>query len=570
MHQLSNTVDRKFTEIIDLDDWEIETPSGWKDLISIMQTVEYDVWRVEFEDGLWIEGADDHILMKVDDSECFIKDLVPGDQIQSINTFSVVKSVQQIPRTENMYDVEVDSNEHVFYSNGLVSHNTTTVGAFLLHESIFKNRQVIGILANKGDTARGILARIKDMFENLPWFLKPGVIEWNKGRIELSNGTQVISAATTSAGVRSYSMNCVYLDEFAHVQNDVEFFTATYPVISSGDTTKVIITSTPNGMNLFYKMWTEAQSGKSMFVPKQFLWHRHPKRGEKWKQETLSNISQKQFDQEYECFFHGSSNTLISGSKLAQLTFKEPIEIRKDLDIYELPEPEGSYVLTVDVSEGIGKDNSVISVFKVSSQPYKQVAVFKNDTTSPLLLAGIVNDIGKMYNNGYVIIETNNVGKITADCLYYDYEYENVLLGSVEDKENVVSNSSNATVGIRTTRKTKSLGCSTLKSMIESDTLIVEDFTTINELSTFVKVGSSYEAEKNKYDDIVMTLVIFCWFAAQPYFEDLTNINMRECIKENFARMEDSCHTIYGFFDDGIRDGSDELNDDMLALIKAE
>lgn len=362
---------------------------------------------------------------------------------------------------------------------------------------------------------------------------------------------------------------CVYLDEFAHVQNDVEFFTATYPVISSGDTTKVIITSTPNGMNLFYKMWTEAQSGKSMFVPKQFLWHRHPKRGEKWKQETLSNISQKQFDQEYECFFHGSSNTLISGSKLAQLTFKEPIEIRKDLDIYELPEPEGSYVLTVDVSEGIGKDNSAISVFKVSSQPYKQVAVFKNDTTSPLLLAGIVNDIGKIYNNGYVIIETNNVGKITADCLYYDYEYENVLLGSVEDKENVVSNSSNATVGIRTTRKTKSLGCSTLKSMIESDTLIVEDFTTINELSTFVKVGSSYEAEKNKYDDIVMTLVIFCWFAAQPYFEDITNINMRAYIKENFARMEDSCHTIYGFFDDGTKDESDELNDDMLALIKS-
>lgn len=220
MHQLSSTVDRKFTEIIDLNDWEIETPSGWKDLISIMQTVEYDVWRVEFEDGLWIEGADDHILMKVDDSECFIKDLVPGDQIQSINTFSVVKSVQQIPRTENMYDVEVDSNEHVFYSNGLVSHNTTTVGAFLLHESIFKNRQVIGILANKGDTARGILARIKDMFENLPWFLKPGVVEWNKGRIELSNGTQVISAATTSAGVRSYSMNCIAGESMITIEDD--------------------------------------------------------------------------------------------------------------------------------------------------------------------------------------------------------------------------------------------------------------------------------------------------------------------------------------------------------------
>lgn len=563
MHQLSNTVDRKFTEIIDLDEWEIETPSGWKDITTIMQTVEYDVWRVEFEDELWIEGADNHILMKVDDSECFIKDLVPGDKIQSINISSVVKSVHQLPRTENMYDVEVDSNEHVFYSNGLVSHNTTTVGAFLLHQVVFNRHLTIGILANKGDTAKGILARIKDMFEYLPWFLKPGVVEWNKTSIELSNGSRMVSAATSAGGVRSYSMNIVYLDEFAHVQNDVEFFTSTYPVISSGETTRVIITSTPNGMNLFYKMWSEAKSGKSLFVPKEFLWYRHPNRGEKWKEETLRNISQKQFDQEYNCLFLGSSNTLISGQKLTQLTFEDPIRVDNDLKIYKEPEEAHSYVITVDTSEGIGKDSSVISVFDITSSPYEHIAVYRSNTILPLLLAAEVFKIATMYNQGFVVVETNNVGKIVADALYYDYEYENLVMGGVTDSENVVTSKTNSNPGIRTTKKTKSIGCSTFKSMLESDTLLVKDFETIGEICTFVKVGTSYEAEKNKNDDIVMTLIFFCWFASQPYFEELTDINMREHIKDNYLRVAEMNHLVFGFRSDGTEEYE---NDDMKMI----
>lgn len=558
MHQLSDTITRKFTDVIDLDDWEIETPDGWEDISQIMQTVEYDVWRIEFEDGLWIECADDHILIRSDGSEIFAKNLKPYDLIKSVNGISVVKSAKFLGYQEQMYDVQVESASHHYYSNGLVSHNTTCVGAYILHKAIFTKDYRIAVLANKGDTAREILSRIKSMFEDLPWFLKPGVVEWNKGSVEFSNGTRIISASTSNSGIRGQSMNLIYLDEMAFIQNDVEFFASTYPVISAGKTTKVIITSTPNGMNLFYKMWMDAVNGKSDFKPKQFLWDAHPDRDEKWKLETLRNISQKQFDQEFLCAFMGSSDTLISGSKLQQLAFTDPIETSDNFNMYEAPIEKHAYAITVDVSEGIGKDYSVASVFDITQQPYKHVAVYRDNTITPILYSDVVHKIAMKYNEAYVVVESNSIGKITADSLYYDYEYENMLMVQVKDKENVAA-SGGGSIGIRTTRKTKAIGCSSLKSMIESDTLITNDFQTINELTTFIKKGTSFEAEKTKTDDIVMTLVIFCWFATQPFFEDVTNENMRARIKDNYAMIEDQNHLVFGFFNDGIQDDSDGM-----------
>lgn len=429
---------------------------------------------------------------------------------------------------------------------------TTSVAAYLLWEATFNKNMRIAILANKGDTAREILSRLKSMFEDLPWFLKPGVVEWNKGSIELSNGTKIISAATSSSSIRGQSMNIIYLDELAFIQNDVEFFTSTYPVISAGKTTKVIITSTPNGMNLFYKLWTEAKTGKNMFVPKEFLWYHHPDRDDKWKEETLRNISQKQFDQEFNCIFMGSSDTLISGHKLQQLTFDDPIEVDEQelYKVYEAPIEGHTYSATVDVGEGIGKDYSVISVFDITQQPYRHVAVYRNNIIPPLMLSDVVYKIAKKYNEAFVVVESNTVGKITADSLYYDFEYENMLTGSVKDSENVVSAGAGH-IGVRTTRKTKALGCSSMKAMIESDTLLTTDFMTVSELTTFIKKGNSFQAEEHKTDDIVMTLVIFSWFASQSYFEDVTNVNMRATIKENFARLEDQQHLVFGFYDDG-------------------
>lgn len=442
---------------------------------------------------------------------------------------------------------------------------TTTVAAYLLYEAIFRKNMRIAVLANKGDTAREILDRIKKMFEELPWFLKPGVQEWNKGSIELGNGTKIISAATSSSSIRGQSMNIIYLDELAFINNDVEFFTSTYPVITAGKTTKVIITSTPNGMNLFYKLWVDAEEGRNSFVPNKFLWWHHPDRDEKWREETLRNISQRQFDQEFECEFFGSSNTLISSSKLQQLTFIAPIHADHTFNVYAEPEPSRSYVAAIDVAEGIGKDYSVINVFDITDQPYKQVAVYRNNIIPPLMLIDVAYKILRMYNDAYCIVESNGIGKIVADGLYFDLEYDNILTSRTKGGENIIS-SSGEMVGLKQTKRTKLIGCSALKTMLESDTLLVTDFMTIQELSTFVKKSNSYQAEDGKTDDIVMTLVMFCWFASQPYFEDLTDVNVRDLIKSNYLKIEENNHLIFGFYDNGIDESYDGMED--LTLVR--
>ena len=426
---------------------------------------------------------------------------------------------------------------------------TTTVAAYLLHQSIFNSNYRIAILANKGDTAREILDRLKKMFEELPSFLQPGVIEWNKGSIELANGTKVISAATSSSSIRGQSMNIIYLDELAFIQNDTVFFTSTYPVITSGKTTKVIITSTPNGMNLFYKLWQDAINGNNSFVPNKFLWYEHPLRDEAWKQETLRNISDLQFKQEFDCEFQGSMNTLISGSALQRLSHIPKINEDKWLSVYEGPQEGHNYVASVDVSEGLGGDYSICTIIDITEQPYKQVLVYRNNTIAPIPFTEVVYDIIKRYNRAYTIIENNSIGKIVADSLYYDYEYEELLFTKSNDSSTKVGGNS---VGLRQTVKTKSIGCATLKSLIEQNVLIIQDFDTINELSTFVKRGNSYAAENGHYDDIVMSLANFAWLTSQNYFEELADINIRARIRENRAKDEENAHLLFGFLDDGI------------------
>jgi hypothetical protein len=443
------------------------------------------------------------------------------------------------------------------------SGKTTTVAAYLLYEAIFNENMRIAVLANKGDTAREILDRIKKMFEELPWFLKPGVREWNKGSIELGNGTRIISAATSSSSIRGQSMNVIYLDELAFIQNDVEFFASTYPVITSGKTTKVIITSTPKGMNLFYKIWSDAIAGRNNFVPKKYEWWHHPERDEKWKEETLRNISQQQFAQEFECEFFGSTGTLISGNKLQQLTFEDPIKSDRYFNVYREPKEGNSYVVSVDVSEGIGKDYSIINVFDITNQPYEQVAIYRNNLIPPLMLADVAHKILCMYNNAFCIIEANGVGKIVADNLYFDYEYDNMLTSRSKDGENVISSNGDV-IGLRQTKRTKIIGCNALKTMIESNTLLIHDFMTVQELSTFVKRHNTYIAEEGKTDDIVMTLVMFCWFTTQLYFEYLTDVNVRDLIKSNYLKVEENNHLIFGFYDDGINEIDGVIEDSTL------
>jgi hypothetical protein len=433
---------------------------------------------------------------------------------------------------------------------------TITVAAYLCWAAIFNKRYTIAILANKADQAREIMSRLQLMYEELPWYMQPGVKTWNKGDIWLGNGSKVFTAATTGSSVRGKSLNMVYLDEFAFVENDVEFYTSTYPVITSGKKTKVIITSTPNGMNLFYKLWTDAVELRSEYKHLQVHWSEHPNRDEKWKNDQMRNMDEKQFNQEFGCEFLGSTDTLISGNKLQQLTYKEPIGGDQHFKIYEEADKEKSYVITADVSEGIGKDYSIISVFDVSTAPYKQVAIYRSNIIPPLMLSEAVYRIANMYNEAVVIVESNNMGSDVCNSLWNDYEYENMLITRNKNNESQIREGRMSSVGIRTTSKTKLIGCSSLKALIESNTLLTVDFETYKELTTFIKKGKSYEAEKGKYDDIVMSLVLFAWFVHQPYFSEMVDLNVRALTKDNLYDEYSSC---MGFFTDGTEQDNDSL-----------
>jgi hypothetical protein len=436
---------------------------------------------------------------------------------------------------------------------------TTTAAGYMLWCVLFTDDYKIAILANKGDLARDILGRIKYAFEYLPLWMQQGIVEWNKGNIVLENGSEISAYATSAAGVRGGSYNLVFLDEFAFVPQNmaVEFFTSTYPVISSGKTTKVIIVSTPHGLNMFYKMWTDAVEKRSLYVPLEVHWSMVPGRDAKWREETIRNTSEEQFRQEFETEFLGSSATLIPGSKLKTLTFNYPISTEEYLQIFELPKAGHTYIAVVDCAEGVGLDYSVCSIIDVTELPYKHVAKFRDNKLSPMLFPTYVYNLVNRYNRAWVLVETNSVGQQVVDILHYDLEYENIFrIEHHEIKGQHISSGfkKGAAYGVKTSKTVKKIGCANLKTLIETDKLITNDFDAIAELNTFVRVKESYEAEEGNNDDIVMTLVLFSWLTAQSYFKEITDSDVRQrLLDERNLQMDDEMLPV-GELDDGLQE----------------
>jgi hypothetical protein len=441
---------------------------------------------------------------------------------------------------------------------------TTTSVAYLLWLTLFSDQQNVAVLANKGSLARDILAKYQLAYENLPQWLQQGVVTWNKGNVELENGSKIIAASTSSSAVRGGAFNLVLLDEFAFVPANIanEFFTSVYPVISSGKSTKIIIVSTPNGMNLFYKLWMDAIGKKNGYKTFEIHWSMVPGRDEAWKEETIRNTSEEQFRQEFECEFLGSTNTLISGSKLAQLVYKDPIARHDKLEIYEMPIKEDAnetqldhlYAITVDPSEGRNMDDSSFSVFDVSSVPYKQVAKYNSSSISPVLFPTIIYNTAKLYNNAYVLVEINNTPQI-ADTLHQDLEYENVVkieTGNKKAQSMGTGFGRGIQLGIKMSPQVKRIGCSNLKTLIENDKLIINDFDTISQLTTFVSSLNSFKAEEGSNDDIVMTLVLFAWMTTQQYFKEIVNHDLRRQMQLEMLNQSDEEVPSFGLFDDGL------------------
>jgi len=439
---------------------------------------------------------------------------------------------------------------------------STTVVSYLLHYAVFNDNVNIGILANKAKIAMDLLGRLQTAYENLPRWMQQGIIAWNKGSLELENGSKILAASTSASAVRGMSFNILFLDEFAFVPNHVadDFFASVYPTISSGTNTKVIIVSTPRGMNHFYRMWHDSERGKNEYVPTDVHWSEVPGRDEVWKEQTIANTSEQQFKVEFECEFLGSVNTLINPAVLRNMVYDSPIQKNAGLDIYENPIKDHNYIITVDVARGLGNDYSAFIVFDVTQFPYKVVAKYRNNEVKPMLFPNVILDVAKGYNNAYLLVEVNDIGDQVASILQYDLEYENLLMASMRGRAGQVVgqgfSGKKTQLGVRTTSAVKKLGCSNLKTMIEDNKLLTCDYEIISELTTFAQKHNSFEAEEGCNDDLAMCLVIFAWLVAQDYFKEMTDNDIRKRIYEEQKNQIEQDMAPFGFIADGLDEES--------------
>lgn len=438
---------------------------------------------------------------------------------------------------------------------------TTAISAGILWYIIFHPEKTVALLANKGDTAREILGRIQLAFQHLPKWLQQGVVEWNKGSFVLENNSRVIAAATSSDAIRGYAINMLFIDEAAFIENWDEFFTSVYPTISSGTSTKVVLVSTPNGLNHFHKLWNEAELGTNPYHPIKVMWHDVPGRDEEWRKATLASMGndQEKFDQEYGVEFLGSSGTLIAGWKLKELvgSILKPVHELNGLSQYIKPEKGRVYCCVVDVSRGKGMDYSAFQMIDVTTMPYRQVCTFRDNMTTPADYASIIHQICKNYNDASVLVEINDIGGQVADALHYDFEYENILYTENNGRagKRISAGFKGSTErGLRTTKPVKSIGCSMLKLLIEQNQLIIHDHATVSELTTFSRKNNSFEAETGCHDDLVMCLVLFSWLSDQNYFRNIVDINtlMKLRDKSDDELIEEL--TPFGFMDDGFEE----------------
>ena len=425
------------------------------------------------------------------------------------------------------------------------SGKTTTVAAYLLWFALFNPEKTVAILGNKADTAKEILSRVQLALENVPFFLQCGVKSYNKSNIEFANNSRIIARASSSSSIRGISAQCLYIDEMGFLEKAEVFYQSVYPVITAGMRTKVIVTSTPNGVgNLFHRLWTGAVTSTNEFKPFRAYWWEKPGRDEKWKEETIRNTSQKQFSQEFECEFLGSGDTLIDANKLLTLSAQVPIHALENetIRVFRQPVKDHSYIMSVDVSRGRGQDYSTFNVIDISTTPFEQVCVFQDNSISPLIFPNKIYKYATLYNEAFVVVESNDNGVLVANSLFYDLEYDNQF---------TEMRGGRLDVGAEMTKSVKSIGCSNLKDLIEEHKLVLHDRNTIQEVCTFVARGRSFEAETGTHDDLVMNLVLFAWFSSNRHFRALTDIDIKQQLYEERIREMEEELLPFGIIDNG-------------------
>jgi hypothetical protein len=492
-----------------------------------------------------------------------------ADPIYFIKNYCYIVSLDHGLVKFDLYPCQVNkinvihNNRRVILMEGRQQGKTTTSAAYILWYTLFQANKNVAILANKATAAREVLDRYQTMYEALPQWMQQGVTTWNKGDIELENGSKVFTAATGKSGIRGKSVNMLYVDEAAIIPNNVaeEFFTSVYPTISAGETTKILLSSTPLGYNHFWKFWNDAENGRNGFTPLFIPYWEIPGRDDKWAAEQKAMLGELKYNQEVACKFLGSSLTLIAADKIAQMSIDPKIYEKDGLDVYQRPSAGHTYCLVADVAKGVGGDYSAFQVMDITTAPYRIVAKYRNNNISPLLYPNIIYKIGKEYNEAYVLLEIN-ISEQVAHILYNELEYENILMVNRHTNGQYVGGGfggGKTMLGVNTDKKIKRLGCHNFKSLVEEDKLIITDADTISEISTFIEKKGSYEADEGYHDDLVMPLVLFGWLTTQPYFKDLNNINLRTIMYEKQIQAIEDELTPFGFYDDGNGD-KDPLN----------
>ena len=439
---------------------------------------------------------------------------------------------------------------------------STTCVSYLLHYALFNDNVNIAVLANKASTARDLLGRLQLAYENLPKWMQQGILAWNKGSLELENGSKILAASTSASAVRGGSYNVIFLDEFAFIPNHIadQFFASVYPTISSGQNTKVIIVSTPRGMNHFYRLWHDAERGKNEYKPTDVHWYEVPGRDDVWREQTIANTSEQQFKVEFECEFLGSVDTLIAPSKLRNLVYEEPIERSAGLDIYEAPMMGHDYLITVDVARGVEKDYSAFVLVDITTFPHRIVGKYRNNQIKPMLFPSVIYEVATKYNKAFILCEVNDIGDQVASIIHYDLEYDNLLMASMRGRAGQVIgqgfSGKKTQMGVKMSKTVKKVGSLNLKTLIESDKIVFKDYEIISELTTFIQKNNSFEAEEGANDDLAMCLVIYAWLVQNDYFKELTDQDVRKRLYEEQKNQIEQDMAPFGFMIDGLDDSS--------------
>lgn len=513
------------------------------------------------------------------------------DPVYFIETYCKIVSLDHGLIPFKLYDCQVEkvniihNNRKVILMEGRQQGKTTTSAAYILWYTLFQDNKTVAILANKAVAAREVLNRYQLMYEHLPKWIQQGVTTWNKGDIELENGSKVFTAATSASGIRGKSVNMLYVDETAIIPNNIaeEFFTSVYPTISAGETTKILLSSTPLGYNHFWKYWNDAEQGNNDFIPLFIPYWKIPGRDDKWAEEQRRQLGDVKFNQEVMCNFLGSSLTLISATIIAKLSPTQYVYSKDGLDIIDEPIKGNTYVIVADTAKGVGGDYSAFNIVDVSEVPYKQVGKYRNNKISPLLFPSVIYKVARDYNNAYVLVEINSSEQVPT-ILYTELEYENLLFVNRTSQGQAVTGGFGGgavQLGVNTDRRIKRIGCMNFKSLVEENKLLIRDIDTIAEISTFIETKGSYSADDGYHDDLVMTLVLFSWLSTNSYFKDLNNVNMREMMYESHIKQIEDELTPFGFYDNGQdnsiinnieneevpQKGEYNLTEDQLALL---